>query len=98
VVAVCLGIPGQVLEAPDAVTHIAAVRVSGALRRVDISLLDDTVVEPGEWVLVHAGLAVTKISEQEAQETLALLREMSYAFLGEGAMMDVAPDYAAPTS
>ncbi|MGZ3585584.1 MAG: HypC/HybG/HupF family hydrogenase formation chaperone, partial [Ktedonobacterales bacterium] len=50
----CLGIPGQVLETPDAATHMVAVRVSGARRRVDVSLLDDTIVEPGEWVLVHA--------------------------------------------
>ena len=94
----CLGIPGQVLETPDAVTHLVAVRVSGARRRVDVSLLDDTIVEPGEWVLVHAGLAVTKISEQEAQETLALLQEMSDAFLGEDAAIDVPPNFAAPSS
>jgi hydrogenase assembly chaperone HypC/HupF len=55
-------------------------------------------VEPGEWVLVHAGLAVTKISEQEAQETLALLQEMSDAFLGEDAAIDVASNFAAPSS
>ncbi|HEX8035600.1 MAG TPA: HypC/HybG/HupF family hydrogenase formation chaperone [Ktedonobacterales bacterium] len=94
----CLGIPGQVLEGPDAATHMAAVRVSGARRRVDVSLLDDALVEPGEWVLVHAGLAVSKISEGEALETLALLKEMSDAFLGEGAALDAAPDYTAPSS
>ncbi|MGZ3601190.1 MAG: HypC/HybG/HupF family hydrogenase formation chaperone [Ktedonobacterales bacterium] len=91
----CLGIPGQLLETPDAATHMVAVRVSGARRRVDVSLLDDTIVEPGEWVLVHAGLAVTKISEQEAQETLALLQEMSDAFLGEDAAIDAPPNFAA---
>lgn len=98
----CLGIPGQVLDVPDAATHMAAVRISGARRRVDVSLLDDAPIAPGEWVLVHAGLALSKIPEEEALETLALLREMSDAFMGEGkgesTAMDVAPDYVAPSS
>lgn len=78
----CLGIPGQVLEVANAATHMAAVQVSGARRLVDISVMDDESIVPGEWVLVHAGLALSKISEQEARETLALLQEMSDAFMG----------------
>lgn len=93
----CLGIPGQVLEAPDAATHMAAVRVSGTRRTVDMSLLDDAPIAPGEWVLVHAGLALSTIPEEEALETLALLREMSDAFLGEDAAMGVAADNVAPS-
>lgn len=31
---------------------------------------------PGQWVLVHAGFAVQLLDEEEAQETLALLREL----------------------
>ncbi len=88
----CLGIPGQVLEVTNAATHMAIVRVSGAQRNVDISLVDDESVTPGEWVMVHAGLALNKIPEQEALETLALLQEMSDAFLG------TAPDDAVPLS
>ena len=34
-------------------------------------------VEPGEWVLVHAGYAITKIDAQQAAETWALLDEMT---------------------
>lgn len=90
----CLGIPGQVLEVANAATHMAVVRISGAQRNVDISLLDDESLVPGEWVMVHAGLALNKIPEQEAQETLALLQEMSNAFLGMG----IAPDDAVPLS
>lgn len=89
----CLGIPGQVLDLTDAAAHMAAIRVSGARRMVDISLVDEDGIAPGDWVLVHAGLALTKISEHEAQETLALLQEMSDAFMGAG----VAPEYAAPS-
>ncbi|MGH2515180.1 MAG: HypC/HybG/HupF family hydrogenase formation chaperone, partial [Ktedonobacterales bacterium] len=61
---------------------MAAVRVSGARRTVDVSLLDEEGIAPGDWVLVHAGLALSKIPEQEALETLALLQEMSDAFMG----------------
>lgn len=79
----CLGIPGQVVGAADPESHLAAVRVSGARRMVDVSLLDDEEVAPGDWVVVHAGLALGKLSEEEALETLALLREMSVAFAAD---------------
>ncbi len=88
----CLGIPGQVLEVANAAPHMAVVRVSGARRSADISLLDDESIVPGEWVMVHAGLALSKIPEQEALETLALLQEMSDAFMG------IVPDDAVPLS
>lgn len=77
----CLGIPGQILEVAGMPENMAAVRVSGARRTVDVSLLDDDGVAPGDWVLVHAGLALSKISAAEAQDTLALLQEMSEAFM-----------------
>lgn len=78
----CLGIPGQILEAASAADCTALVLVSGAKRRVDLSIVRDDGVAPGEWVLVHAGLALAKIDEQEARETLALQEEMSNAYLG----------------
>jgi hydrogenase expression/formation protein HypC len=89
----CLGIPGQVIEITDATARMAAVRVSGARRAVDLSLLDEGAVAPGDWVLVHAGLALSVIPEREALETLDLLREMSEAFLGTAPddTQDVAP-------
>jgi hydrogenase assembly chaperone HypC/HupF len=69
---------------PDA----RAARSSGALRRrnglwrtVDVSLVEEEGHAPGEWVLVHAGLSLSKIAEREARETLALLHEMSDAYL-----------------
>lgn len=78
----CLGIPGEVLEVTGVAAHTAAVRVSGARRVVDVSMVEDEGIAPGEWVLVHAGLALAKISEQEALETLALQQELSDAFMG----------------
>lgn len=77
----CLGIPGQVLELLAPEQHRAAVMVSGARRTVDMSLVEEEGLAPGEWVLVHAGLALSKIAEREARETLALMQEMSDAYL-----------------
>ena len=76
----CLGIPGQILEVTDEASHTAAVMVSGARRPVNIALVDAGGVAPGDWVLVHAGFALSKIDEQEARETLALLQEVSDAY------------------
>jgi hydrogenase expression/formation protein HypC len=76
----CLGIPGQMLELLAPEQHRAAVMVSEARRTVDVSLVEEGLA-PGEWVLVHAGLALSKIAEREARETLALMQEMSDAYL-----------------
>ena len=46
----------------------------GTKVKVDFSLLED--VQPGDWVIVHAGFAITRLDEEEAQETLTLLREI----------------------
>lgn len=78
----CLGIPGQILDLGDAAGARATVLISGAKRRVDLSIVRDDGVAPGDWVLVHAGLALAKIDEAEARETLALQEEMSSAYLG----------------
>jgi hydrogenase expression/formation protein HypC len=43
-----------------------------------VSLVEEEGLAPGEWVLVHAGLALSKIAERE---TLALVQEMSDAYL-----------------
>lgn len=83
----CLGIPGQVLGAADPLTHLAPVLVSGVQRRADLSLFEgdgeEGPIQPGDWVVVHAGLALARISAKEAEEILALQREMSEMFTGE---------------
>jgi hydrogenase expression/formation protein HypC len=75
---VCLAIPGRVLEITDEQHLLARVDVSGVVRNVNIGLLDG--VEPNDWVLIHVGFALSKVDEDEAQATLALLQEMGEAF------------------
>jgi hydrogenase expression/formation protein HypC len=71
----CLGIPAKVTLVDD--SRQGKVDYLGAKVRVDFSLLED--VKPGDWVIVHAGFAITKLDEDEAQETLSLLREITKA-------------------
>jgi hydrogenase expression/formation protein HypC len=74
----CLAIPGQIVEFMPDQPHLALVQVIGVRRRVDLGLLLDDPPQPGDWVLIHVGFAMSKISEEEASQqfqTLALLGE-----------------------
>ncbi len=76
----CLGIPGQIIEITDEDNRIAKVDVSGVKRPVNIACIvsDEHPTEEciGDWVLVHVGFAMSRIDEEEAQKTLALLNEL----------------------
>jgi hydrogenase expression/formation protein HypC len=77
----CLAIPGQVVGLVDEPNRLAAVEVAGVRRTVNIGLLDDGVgAQPGDWVLIHVGFAMSKVDEAEAHATLALLQQMGDAY------------------
>ncbi len=67
----CLAVPVQVVAVEG---DQATVALEGNTRTANLSLVGDTAV--GEWVLLHAGFAIEKVSAGEAQETLGLLREV----------------------
>jgi len=71
----CLAIPAKVVQV-DA-SGGGKVDYLGTKVKVDFSLLEN--VRPGDWVIVHAGFAITRLDEKEAQETLTLLREIAQA-------------------
>ena len=74
----CLAIPGQVIDVVDEQNRLARVDVGGVRRKVNIGLLDavDGGVQPGDWVLIHVGFAMSKVDEEEARSTLELLEGM----------------------
>lgn len=76
----CLGIPGQITEIIDADNLIAKVDVGGVKREVNIAcIVDDEHPAAsciGDWVLVHVGFAMSRLDEEEAARTLALLEEL----------------------
>lgn len=67
----CLSIPAKVLSVDG---DMAEVSCGNAVFKAGIQLLEK--VRPGEYVLLHAGFAIQKISEEEADITLRLLDEM----------------------
>lgn len=83
----CLGIPGQVVEIVDETLELARVDVSGVKRCVSIALLISEGIKPGDWVLIHVGFAMSKIDEQEAQETLKILKGMDTTYTDELQML-----------
>jgi hydrogenase expression/formation protein HypC len=72
----CLAIPGRIVEFAD--EHLAIVEVSSVRRKVNVDLLRDDALAIGDWVLIHVGFAMSRISEAQAADQLRLL-----AMLGE---------------
>lgn len=69
----CLAIPGKIVELIDVPPHLAMVEVMGVRRRVDLGLLVDDMPGIGDWVLIHVGFAMSRISEEGAQEQMQML-------------------------
>lgn len=73
----CLGIPGQVVEMVEGYGgQLALVDVEGAQRKVNIGMLDDQELEPGDWVLLHMGFAVERVDAAGAEQAMAGLEMM----------------------
>ncbi len=69
----CLGIPVKIIEIKD--EEMAVAEAGGVKREISLQVLKD--IKEGDYVLLHAGFAIQKIDEKEAEETLGLLREMA---------------------
>ena len=69
----CLAIPGQVVEIMDGTNgQIALVDIVGAQRRINVGMLeDDDVAEPGDWILIHMGFALSKVDKAEAERAMS---------------------------
>ena len=78
----CLGIPGEVIELLDR-PDLAKVNVSGVRRAINIGLLENENVQPGDWVLIHVGFALSKIDEDEAAAALAFLEGVGQSYADE---------------
>jgi hydrogenase expression/formation protein HypC len=69
----CLAIPGQIVEVEGSPSSLALVDVAGVRRKVDLGLLQDNLPKVGDWVLIHVGFAMNKISDEDAQEQMRTL-------------------------
>ncbi len=71
VVEMCIAIPGRVVEVDY---PFAIVDFKGTKRKVRVDLLED--LKEGDWVLVHVGIAIQKVDEEEARKTVELLEQI----------------------
>jgi len=67
----CLSLPAKVIAIES---DMAEVSVGGAVFRAGLQMVDD--IKVGDYVLLHAGFAIEKLKEEDALETLRLLKEM----------------------
>lgn len=71
----CLAIPGKVLEIHEQSQPVmGTVDFAGIRKDVCLEWLPEA--KPGDYVIVHVGFAISRVDEQEALETLKLLKEM----------------------
>ena len=70
----CLSIPARVVDING---NIADVSVGGAIFKAGLQMVEN--VEVGDYILLHTGFAIQKISEDEALETFRLLKEIEDA-------------------
>ena len=66
----CLAIPSKIVKIED---NVATIDVDGVKRKASLLLIENP--EVGDYVIVHAGFAINKINEEDALESLKLLKE-----------------------
>jgi hydrogenase expression/formation protein HypC len=69
----CLAIPAKVIELEE--HGLAVIEIGGVRKPVSLMLVDGVAV--GDYVLVHAGFAIEKVDEDEANKTMDLLQELA---------------------
>ena len=80
----CIAISSRLVVYVDEDHMYGTVELGGVQRRINTSLLvGQDVTAPGEYVLVHVGFALSRVSETEAAETLRILEQMGTAYTDE---------------
>ena len=68
----CLSIPVRIVSINGSMAEVSA---GGAIFKAGLHMIENAKV--GDYILLHAGFAIQKISEKEAEETLSLFEEMN---------------------
>ena len=76
----CLGIPGEIVEILTDQPDLAKVDISGVRRAINIGLIVDENPQPGDWILIHVGFALSKIDEAEAKSAMDFLEGIGQAY------------------
>lgn len=78
----CLGVPGQILDAEPTPLRMGRVAFGPVVRAVSLACVPDA--GPGDWVVVHAGIALERLDAAGAQALLACLERPPVAPEGGG--------------
>jgi hydrogenase expression/formation protein HypC len=72
----CLAVPGKVIDiqGDDPLLRSARVSFAGVIKQVSLTCAPEA--KPGDYVLVHVGVAISVIDEKEAEETFSYLKQM----------------------
>lgn len=74
----CLGIPGQVLSVvEDDEMRMARVAFGGIVKQVSLVYVPEA--QPGDWVIVHVGFAISRVDEEEAQQVFRYVAQIEAA-------------------
>jgi hydrogenase expression/formation protein HypC len=68
----CLSIPAKILSINGSMAEVSA---GGSVFKAGLQMIEDA--KPGDYILLHAGFAIQKLSEEEAAETLRIIEEMN---------------------
>lgn len=67
----CVGLPAKVVSIKNGT---AIVDASGARREVSAELLDE--LDPGDYVMVHAGIAIARITSDDQEEAAMIMKDL----------------------
>ena len=72
----CLAVPGKItsISGDEPLARTARVDFGGILKEVSLAFVPEA--EPGDYVIVHAGFALSRVNEEEASKVFEYLREM----------------------
>lgn len=71
----CLSVPCQIISIDEStLTKMAKVSLSGVTKEISLALIDSP--EVGDYVLVHAGFAISRLDEEKAREVFSLLENL----------------------
>jgi hydrogenase expression/formation protein HypC len=73
----CLAVPGKILHTEERCgSRVARVMFGGITREAYLDFVPEA--EPGDYVMVHVGFAISRVDADEAERTYGLLKEMGY--------------------
>lgn len=87
----CVGVPGEIAELPDEQGGMAVIDVQGTLRRVSLALIPETPLQKGDWVDVYMGMALEKLTAEEAADALAFMEDLRPAGIAATAFDSLEP-------